>query len=69
MTVMENSADSCWVCNSDNLALKREGVSAASLTPENFRITDAGYGVTGELYQCGDCGFQFCGVHLQHRQR
>lgn len=58
---MVKKADtSCWVCGSSNTGLKLQGVSPQDLTPENFAITDADYGTTLSLYECGDCGFRFC---------
>lgn len=50
----------CRVCGCDDVRLKRKGVDNNEVRPEDFRITDAGYGVTGDIYQCADCHFQFC---------
>lgn len=60
MNTGKTNAVQCWVCSSDKLTLKRKGVSAISLKPDDFRITDSAYGVTGDIYECGDCGFLFC---------
>lgn len=48
----------CWLCGSTDLALARPGNLPARLGPEAFRITDAGYGRTGDLYDCRGCGFR-----------
>ena len=50
----------CWVCGSTATVLERAGVRPDSISPRDFRITDAAYGTTGDLYRCGSCGFRFC---------
>lgn len=50
----------CWVCASTAVTLKRRGQAGQALGPEQFRITDADYGITGDIYQCRSCGFLFC---------
>ncbi|MEM1113480.1 MAG: class I SAM-dependent methyltransferase [Pseudomonadota bacterium] len=50
----------CWACDSLNTSLLREGVDEAALVAADFRITDANYGSTGDIYQCADCGLRFC---------
>ncbi len=50
----------CWICRSPAMRLLRQGNLPQRLRPEAFRITDAGYGRTGDLYQCGRCGFRQC---------
>jgi len=30
------------------------------MTADQFRITDANYGITADLYQCEDCQYRFC---------
>lgn len=50
----------CWVCGGTDTELKRKGIGGEGVVPEHFRITDAAYGVTGDIYLCRNCGFQFC---------
>jgi len=52
----------CWVCGSSDVVLWKTGLSAQSLRPEDFRITDAGYGKTLELFRCQECAFIFAGT-------
>lgn len=48
----------CWICGAPDLALVRRGNLPAAIGAEDFRITDAGYGRTGDLYDCRICGFR-----------
>lgn len=50
----------CRLCRSLNTRLVRRGNCGDGLTAERFRITDADYGVTADIYRCDDCGFLFC---------
>ena len=50
----------CWICGSPEMELIRLGNLPPRLQPDAFRITDAGYGHTGDLVQCGHCGFRQC---------
>ena len=50
----------CWICGSSEMRLLRRGNLPLRLQPDAFRITDAGYGRTGDLYQCSRCGFRQC---------
>jgi 2-polyprenyl-3-methyl-5-hydroxy-6-metoxy-1,4-benzoquinol methylase len=33
---------------------------SSEVSADRFRITDADYGITADLYQCEDCQFRFC---------
>lgn len=57
---MSDGAYPCRLCQSANTRLIRHGNSGDNLTAERFRITDADYGITADLYQCDDCRFRFC---------
>ena len=48
----------CWVCGAHDLTLVRRGNLRTAIGAEDFRITDAGYGRTGDLYDCCACGFR-----------
>lgn len=50
----------CWLCDSENTRLIKAGNIAGQIGASHFRITDANYGVTADLYQCASCGFRFC---------
>ena len=50
----------CWVCDSDDLVLVKDGNVPAHLDSEAFRITDAAYGTTATIYRCNRCGFLQC---------
>ena len=60
MNAIEPAGPTCWICACGGASLKRRGVNAANLKPDDFRITDAGYGMTGDIYECSHCGFLFC---------
>jgi len=57
---MNTSAHPCWLCESTNTHLFRAGNIKGRIEASNFRITDADYGVTADLYRCAACGFLFC---------
>lgn len=48
----------CRICGSADLVLAWRGNLPPALGPEAFRITDAGYGRTADLYDCRACGFR-----------
>jgi len=50
----------CWLCESKNIHLVKTGNIAGQIGASHFRITDANYGVTADIYQCNTCGFRFC---------
>lgn len=47
----------CWVCDSTSMKLVKHTNIRGKIDSESFAITDSKYGVTGALYQCGQCGF------------
>ncbi len=49
----------CWICGSRNTSPWREGLAADEIRPDDLRITDARYGLTLPLAECGACGFRF----------
>jgi SAM-dependent methyltransferase len=64
---MNRQTHICRLCNKQLTAKIKDSTIKGILTPSNFRITDAHYGMTLELYQCSFCGFIQCprivGVH------
>lgn len=50
----------CWLCDSTSTRLIRQGNTRGRIETADFRITDANYGVTADLYQCSQCAFLFC---------
>ncbi len=57
---MSNTAVTCWICGGAHVDLERCGTIRIPLQPEQFRITSADYGTTGDIYRCRDCDFLFC---------
>lgn len=47
----------CWVCGADTFLPYKPNNIPATIAPDDFRITDSNYGVTGELGRCATCGF------------
>lgn len=47
----------CWVCGADTFLPYKPNNVPATIAPEDFRITDSNYGVTGALGRCAVCGF------------
>jgi SAM-dependent methyltransferase len=52
---------SCWICGGPDLTLLRRSQLAKPIDSGDFRITDAGYGITGSIFRCDRCGFRQCG--------
>jgi 2-polyprenyl-3-methyl-5-hydroxy-6-metoxy-1,4-benzoquinol methylase len=50
----------CWICGSKQLKLVKKSNISNELNPSSFAITDSGYGITGDLYRCLNCGFVQC---------
>lgn len=50
----------CRICSSDRLVSIRESGIRNPLTSSDVAVTDSNYGVTGELFQCLECGFVQC---------
>lgn len=57
---MSDNHITCWICDSANVLLERRGNISTPLQPELFQITAADYGITGDIYRCGNCDFLFC---------
>ncbi len=49
----------CWVCGSTHTQ-KVKPANYQSIDAKDFRITDAQYGVTADVYRCFECDFLFC---------
>ena len=52
--------DQCWICESTRLHRAKPSGIRSELTSDAFAITNADYGITGELLRCEDCGFLQC---------
>lgn len=50
----------CWICGSKGLARIRESQLPKAIDSSDFRITDAGYGITAGVFRCEGCGFRQC---------
>jgi 2-polyprenyl-3-methyl-5-hydroxy-6-metoxy-1,4-benzoquinol methylase len=50
----------CWICGSTQQKLIRKSTLDKPLSSNLFKITDAHYGQTGNIYQCVQCGFKQC---------
>lgn len=55
----QKQSSSCWVCGSVGATLVKHN-NSRQLSADDFRITDAKYGVTEDIYQCRECGFLYC---------
>ncbi|MCB1738571.1 MAG: class I SAM-dependent methyltransferase [Gammaproteobacteria bacterium] len=62
--VANNPSQHCWVCGSSDLDLVKKGDLPGELSEQDFRITDADYGRTGNIYRCRACGFHQCSEML-----
>lgn len=47
----------CWVCGSEKFSLFKKSNIEKDLNAKMFSISDSHYGVTSDIYRCGDCGF------------
>ena len=52
----------CWVCGESHVRLVKEGDIKSGLTSDHFAITNADYGMTGDMYACQSCGFHMCHI-------
>ncbi len=50
----------CWLCQAEQVIPVKSGVSPQTLRSADFKITDAHYGKTSDVYQCVKCSFNFC---------
>lgn len=59
---MSNSSSKpcCWICKCDALVEVRAGIDLQDVGSDDFSITNSGYGMTGDIYECSDCGFLLC---------
>jgi SAM-dependent methyltransferase len=53
-----SEAASCWICGANSWRLFKESSLNGSISSDDFKITDARYGHTGRIEQCGACGFK-----------
>jgi SAM-dependent methyltransferase len=51
---------SCWLCDSTHSVLVKPSNLDRTIDARGFRITDADYGKTADIFRCLDCGFLFC---------
>lgn len=58
--ILSNTIYKCKICNCDNMKCYKQNNFKKNLDPKDFSITDFNYGVTGELWECGNCGFIQC---------
>ncbi len=50
----------CPICRSSEIKSRYSSIqNTETISVDDFKITDAGYGKTGPIYQCGSCGFIF----------
>jgi hypothetical protein len=56
----EVSTRLCWICGDGSLVRVHGGNLPATLTSEDFQITNRQYGHMGALDRCGNCGFHQC---------
>ena len=62
--ICEPSADPammCWICGSHSFVQIRESKLSKTVNSSDFRITDAGYGITASVFRCLQCSFNQCG--------
>lgn len=57
---MNNRPTPCWLCDSTQSVLIKRGNLDGAIDARGFRITDADYGKTADIYRCQNCGFLFC---------
>jgi SAM-dependent methyltransferase len=48
----------CCICGNELWRLFKESSLAGIVSPDDFRITDSRYGVTGRICKCMNCGFK-----------
>ncbi|MDT7042099.1 class I SAM-dependent methyltransferase [Candidatus Nitronereus thalassa] len=60
LTTLDNSTQWCWVCKSSSMTLVKRGAIPENMSGHDYRITDATYGLTADIFQCGQCGFRQC---------
>lgn len=50
----------CRICESEKIKLIKKSNIPSKLSSKAFAITDSNYGVTGDIFKCGTCGFLQC---------
>lgn len=60
----ETLTKGCWVCGHEGSRQVKTG-SRLQPSADDFRITDASYGATADIFQCTACGFLYC-PHLHN---
>jgi SAM-dependent methyltransferase len=50
--------EKCWICGAMDWRLFKESSLGGIVSPDDFRITDSRYGVTGQINKCMNCGFK-----------
>ena len=55
-----NPSGACPVCGAEEWRFFKKNNIPQALNPDMFKITDSHYGITGELWECVDCGFIKC---------
>ena len=60
LTLENKSKVQCWLCGSNELKLVKKSDIDSTVESKNFAITNADYGITGELSQCQNCNFIQC---------
>jgi 2-polyprenyl-3-methyl-5-hydroxy-6-metoxy-1,4-benzoquinol methylase len=48
----------CWICGANSWSLFKESTLDGRVSTEDFKITDARYGRTGQIDRCNVCGFK-----------
>lgn len=48
----------CWICGANSWRLFKESSLHGQISSDDFKITDARYGHTGQIDQCQACGFK-----------
>src|SRR4051812_20448446 len=61
MTAKSKEPMACWICGGTSWKPFKTSSLNASVTSDDFKITDAHYGRTGRIDQCLSCGFRQCG--------
>jgi 2-polyprenyl-3-methyl-5-hydroxy-6-metoxy-1,4-benzoquinol methylase len=62
-TASESARPTCWICGSPDVIRWSTGtVELSSITPDDFRITDAAYGSSWPMERCRHCDFVFASI-------
>jgi len=55
---MNDSPMTCWICAGQKWRIFKPSNLGEKISSEDFKITDARYGHTGQILQCLNCGFK-----------